>query len=86
MQLVCNSNTKRNDIVKLIRKVMIDRDVKKVNIARTIGQTEQSVSNLLNPNYRPDSGMTIDQVAMICEAMDCDLVIEIREKNDTDTV
>lgn len=77
MQLVCNSDTKRNDIVKLIRKVMIDRDTKKVNIARIIGQTEQSVSNLLNPNYRPDSSMTIDQVAMICEAMGCKLVIDI---------
>ena len=77
MQLVCNSDTKRNDVVKLIRKVMIDRDIKKVNIARTIEQTEQSVSNLLNPNYRPDSSMTIDQVAMICEAMGCKLVINI---------
>lgn len=77
MRLVCNSDTKRNIIVKLIKKVMIDRDIKVVNIAHKIGLTERSAGNLLNSNYRPDSSMTIDQVAMICEAMGCKLVIDI---------
>lgn len=77
MKIVCNKHTKRNDIVKLIRKIMIDRDIKKVNIAHAIGQTEQTVSNLLNPNYRSNSSMTVDQMAMICEAMGCKLVIDI---------
>jgi len=77
MRLICNSNTKRYTIVKLIKKVMIDRDMKVVDMARKIDQTERSAGNLLNPNYRSESSMTIDQLAMICDAMDCKLIIDI---------
>lgn len=77
MEIVCNSETKRNEIIKSIRHIMIDLNIKNIDIASKIGQTEQSVSNLLNPNYRPDSSMTIDTLSMICQAMGCELRLEI---------
>ena len=80
MKIVCNSGTKRNTIIKVVRHIMLDLDIKNIDIVPKLEQTEQSVSNLLNPNYRADSSVTIDQLAKICDAMDCDLVIEIRPR------
>lgn len=73
--LVCNSDTKRKDIVKLIKHIMIDDEIKNTQIAQEIGQTEASTSNLLNSKYRPDSSMTVDQLAAICKAMGYSLTI-----------
>lgn len=77
MEIVCNEKTKRNEIIKLIKHIMIDLNIKNIDIVPKMNQTEQSVSNLLNPNYRPDSSMTIDGLARICQAMGCELRIEI---------
>ena len=77
MKIVCNKETKRKELVKMIRHMMIDTDTKNSDFVEKLGYTDQTVSNLLNPNYRPDSSMTIDQVAMICEAMNCKFVIDI---------
>ena len=82
MKVVCDSNTKRNKIIKLIRHIMIDLNIKNIDIVSNLGQTEQSVSNLLNPNYRPDSSITVDGLAKICEAMGCELRIEIERKGE----
>lgn len=82
MKIVCNSDTKRNAVIKIIRHIMLDLDIKNVDIVPKIGQTEQSVSNLLNPNYRPNSSMTIDQLARICDAINCELAINIEKRKD----
>lgn len=77
MQIVCNKDTKRNIIVKQIRHIMINHNIKNTDVASIIGQTDQSTSNLLNPNYRPDSSMSIDQLAVLCDAVGHQLVINI---------
>lgn len=59
---------------------MIDLNIKNIDIVSNLGQTEQSVSNLLNPNYRPDSSITVDGLAKICDAMGCELKLEIVPK------
>lgn len=59
---------------------MLDLGIKNIHIVPKLKQTEQSVSNLLNPNYRPDTSITIDQLATICDAIDCEVVLEIRPK------
>jgi len=81
MGIVCNSDTNRNIIMKEVKKIMIDLNIKNNDIAKNIGQTDQSTSNLLNPNYRPDGSMTIDTLARICDAMNCDLVVDIVKRD-----
>ena len=77
MRIVCNENTKRREIIKAIRHIMIDFDIKNAQIIEKLGSTKQTVSNTLNPDYRPDSSMTIDTLVMLCNAIDCDVSIEI---------
>ena len=80
MKIVCNESTNRKDIIKLINMMMIDREVKKIDIAQKIELSEGSVRNLLNPNYRPDSSITVDTLVKICDAMGCELKLEIVPK------
>ncbi len=77
MRIICNENTKRREIIKAIRHIMIDFDIKNAQIIEKLGSTKQTVSNTLNPDYRPDSSMTIDTLVMLCNAIDCDVSIEI---------
>lgn len=84
MKIVCNTDTKRKEIIKLVNMMMIDREVKKIDIAHKTGQSEGTIRNLLNPNYRPANSITIDTLAMVCNAMDCDLVIDIVPRSKTE--
>lgn len=77
MQIVCNKDTKRKDIVKLLKHIMIEYDIKNNDIAQKSGQTKGTISNLLSSSVRPDSSMTIDTLAMLCDAIDCDMIINI---------
>lgn len=80
MKIVCNKETKRKRIIKLINMIMVDMEFKKIDIVSKVGFSEGTVRNILNPNYRPDSSITIDQLATICDAIDCEVVLEIRPK------
>lgn len=77
MKIICNENTKRREIIKAIRHVMLDRDIKNAQVMDKLGSTKQTVSNTLNPDYRPDSSMTIDTLVTLCQAIGCQLVIDI---------
>ena len=81
MQIVCNKDTKRADIIKLIRHIMIDYDIKNNDLIDKLGMTKQTVSNLLSPTYRPDASITIDTLVSICDALDCDMTISIDKRD-----
>lgn len=77
MRIECDKYTKRRDIIKAIRHVMVDFDIKNPYVMEKLGTTKQTVSNTLNPDYRPDASMTIDTLVALCDAIDCDVVIDI---------
>lgn len=81
MRLVCDEHTTKKDVIKLIRKVMIDKDLKRVDMADRMGGHATTAYNLLNPDYRPDNTITIDTLVRLCDAMDCNLVLDIVDKD-----
>lgn len=80
MKIVCNKETKRKVITKQLQHIMIDESIKNRDICEKLGTTKGTTANLLSPAYRPDSSMTIDQLATICDAMGYNMVIEITKK------
>lgn len=77
MKIVCDKDTKRSDIIKVINHIMIDKDLKNKDLQPQLGMSKQTVSNVLSPTYRPDSSMTIDTLVTLCQAIGCQLVIDI---------
>lgn len=77
MKIVCDKNTKRSDIIKVLNHIMIDKDLKNKDVLPKLGMSKQTVSNMLSPTYRPDSSMTIDTLVTLCHAIGCQLVIDI---------
>lgn len=84
MKIICTENTKRREIIKAIRHIMLDRDIKNAQVMENLGSTKQTVSNTLNPDYRPDSSMTIDTLVTLCKSIGCQVVIDIVPNNETD--
>ena len=64
-------------MAKEINKMMIDKDIKKRELAERCGWTS---SNLYNKMYRDD--FRESDLALIAEALDCDLKIEFVPKSD----
>lgn len=65
------------DVSKLIKKQLIDMDIKNVEIADKLGVSRQRVSNILAKD-----NITIKDIVQILNAIDCDLFIEIRQKTE----
>ncbi len=63
-----------SDLQKLIKHVMIDTDMQQADLAQRLNKSKQSISNLINKqdNY------TINTLYQICNAMGCDLIIDIK--------
>ena len=57
------------------RKLMIDKDIKLRELAEKIGNSSSNLSNKLNRNdlYTKD-------LKKIAEALECELIIELRQK------
>lgn len=66
-----------SDITLMIRHAMLDNDKKQKDICNATGWTKGTVSNLLN--NRTDNP-SIDLLLKLCNAIDCDLIIDIRPK------
>lgn len=81
MRIVYQKSSNKKDIIKLLNKMLIDLELKKADIAYKMGKSEGTIRNLFNPNNRPDNSITVDTLAAICDAMDCDLVLEIRPRD-----
>lgn len=74
--MIYNNNI--DDIMRQIRHIMIDNDIRQADISNKTGWTRQTVSNLLA--CRRDS-INIDTLARLCDAIDCDLYIEIQPRD-----
>lgn len=63
------------NIMKYIKKIMIDKGIRQKDIAVKTGLSVQTVSNLLA--CRRD-GITLDTLNRLCEAIGCKLYIDIK--------
>ena len=66
------------DIIKAIKHIKIDNDISNGDIAERMGKSKQTVSNLLN-GRQPN--LTLETLLSLCNAIDCDLVIDIQKRD-----
>lgn len=66
------------DIMKSIEHLKIDLDMTNNEIAAKMGKSKQTISNLLNGQSK---NITLDTLNNLCNAMGCDLIIDIRKRN-----
>ena len=76
VNMVYNNNI--DDIMKLIKHIMIDNDIKQTDIVEKTGQSKSTISNLLNGKSK---NITLDTLLMLCNAVGCQLEINIKPKN-----
>lgn len=68
-----------DDITKLIKHIMIDRDIRQKDLCNATGWTKSTVSNLLNNRTENPS---LKLLLELCAAIDCDLIIDIKPKKE----
>lgn len=66
------------DIMKIIEHLKIDLEMTNNEIAAKMGKSKQTVSNLLNGQSK---NITLDTLNNLCDAMGCDLIIDIKKRN-----
>lgn len=66
------------DIMKSIEHLKIDLEMTNNEIAAKMGKSKQTISNLLNGQSK---NITLDTLNNLCDAMDCNLIIDIRKRN-----
>ncbi len=64
-----------DDLMKQIKHIMIDKDIKQIDLAEKTGQNKATISNLLNCKSK---NVTLDTLLMLCNAIDCQLEINIK--------
>lgn len=74
--MIYNNNI--DDLMKQIKHIMIDKDIKQIDLAEKTGQNKATISNLLNCKSK---NVTLDTLLMLCNAIDCQLEIDIKSKN-----
>lgn len=67
------------DIVKLINKVLIDKELKKVDIANKLNIPRQRVTNILNKK-----NISINDIIYLLNAINCDLYVDIIDNESSD--
>ncbi len=70
--MIYNNNT--DDIIKIIKHIMVDNNIKNVDIQKATNKSKQTISNFFNGRQ---SNVTLDTLKDYCDAIDCDLVIDI---------
>lgn len=73
--MIYNNNI--DDIMKLIKHIMIDSDMKQADIVEKTGQSKSTISNLLNGKSK---NITLDTLLMLCNAVNCQFEINIKPK------
>lgn len=68
-----------NDIIKAMEHIKVDYDISNNDIAEKMGKSKQTVSNIFK-GRQPN--MTLDTLLSLCEAMGCELRIEIERKGE----
>lgn len=74
--MIYNNNI--DNLMKQIKHIMIDKDIKQIELAAKTGQNKATISNLLNCKSK---NVTLDTLLMLCNAIDCQLEIDIKSKN-----
>ena len=71
-----------NELLKMIKHIQVDHNITNTAIAERTGKSKQTISNLLNGRQ---SNITLETLLTLCDAVDCDLMIDIqyREKKET---
>ncbi len=64
-----------DDLMKQIKHIMIDKDIRQIDLAEKTGQNKATISNLLNCKSK---NVTLDTLLMLCNAIDCQLEINIK--------
>lgn len=81
MQLKCNENTKREQVIKVIRHIMLEDNLKNADVIEKLGMSKQTVSNILNPNYRPDTSIQLDSLCKIVDSIGYELILDFKKKD-----
>ncbi len=68
-----------NDIIKMIKHIQVEYNISNNDIAANLGKSKQTVSNLLNGRQ---TNITLDTLLNLCNAVDCELEINIKRKED----
>ena len=68
-------------VMLMISHIMLDNDIRQKDISNATGWSKQTVSNLLA--CRRDN-VNIDTLARLCDAIDCDLIIDIQPRTGED--
>lgn len=72
-------NGNNDDILKLIKHMMIETDTRQKDIVEFTGLNKGTVSNFLTGK---SSNPTLDTLKMYCDAMSCDLIIDIKKRDE----
>ncbi|WP_313069816.1 helix-turn-helix domain-containing protein [Lacrimispora sp.] len=67
-----------NDIMKVIEHIKIDYEINNTEIAKSMGKSKQTVSNLLNGQT---GNITLNTLVALCNAVGCELHIDIKRKD-----
>lgn len=62
------------DVMKQIKHIMLDKDIKQVDLVEKTGLAKGTISNLLNCKSK---NITLDTLVMLCNACSCKLDINI---------
>ena len=65
-----------------IEHIMLDKDLRQKDICNATGWSKQTVSNLLSCKR---DNITLDTLSTLCNAIDCDLIIDVQSHKDTPT-
>lgn len=71
--------TDLKSIMLQVEHIMLDNDIRQKDISNKTGWSRQTVSNLLA--CRRDS-INIDTLNTLCDAIGCDLIIDIQRRNE----
>lgn len=73
--MVYDGSTKK--VIDVIRHKMIDTNTRQKDIVDKSGLSKSTVSNFLGCKSK---NPTLDTLKIFCDAMDCDLIIKIQER------
>lgn len=75
INMIYNNNI--DDIMKQIKHIMIDNNLKQTDIVEKTGQSKSTISNLLSGKSK---NITLETLLMLCTAVNCQLEINIKIK------
>lgn len=62
------------DITNAIKHIMVDKNMRQKDLCNATGLSKQAISNLLNNRTE---NITLDTLDRLCNALDCELYIDI---------